>query len=270
VSGPGGPAAAEAWRSSLEALAIPQEILSRAPANPWELPRELFRFDAGAELPRTPSHDRAAEALPPQGSVLDVGCGGGRASLALVPPAAQVTGVDESAEMLAEFSRAAGAAGVPAVAVRGLWPDVSGRDEIEPADVVVCHHVVYNVADLVPFVTALAPCARRRVVVELTDRHPRAGLKVLWQEIWGLDRSEGPDAATAVEVVREAGIDVVAESFELPARPGRTRESLVAMVRAHLCVGPERDSEIDRLLPSDYATGNRAVTCMWWDGTATS
>jgi SAM-dependent methyltransferase len=260
--------AADAWRSSLEALAIPAEILSQAPANPWELPRDLFLVDAGVEPASTPSRERAAEVIPPAGSVLDVGCGGGRASVALVPPAAHLTGVDQSAEMLTAFSRAAGAAGVAAVAVRGTWPDVAEQEAIEPADVVVCHHVVYNVADLVPFVTALTRAAKRRVVVELTDRHPRAGLTEVWREIWALDRSEGPNAADAVAVVREAGMDVTIETFDLPPRAGRTREAVVATVRRHLCVGPERDADIDRLLPADFGTWNRPVTCMWWHGEA--
>ncbi len=129
MSGPS--RAAEAWRSSLEALAIPAEILAQAPADPWQLPRELFVVEDGADLPTTPSRRHAAEALRPGGSVLDVGCGGGRASLALVPPAAEVTGVDESAEMLTEFSRAAGARGVAAAAVPGKWPDVAAEGRIK-------------------------------------------------------------------------------------------------------------------------------------------
>ena len=235
--------AAKAWRASLEALAIPPEILAQAPADPWRLPTELFLVEAGKKPPPTPSRERAAEVLPGGGSVLDVGCGGGRASLALVPPAGELTGVDESAEMLAEFSRAAGAAGVPAAAIHGRWPDIAASVPIEPADVVVCHHVLYNVADLVPFVRALTTCAKERVVVELTDRHPRAGLAPLWQEIWGIHRPDGPDATAAAEVVREAGIEV-------------------------LCAGPERDGEIDRLLPGDFDTGRRSVTCLWWPGAA--
>src|SRR5580704_2162219 len=142
--------AAEAWRSSLEALAIPSSILAQAPADPWELPRELFLVDAGAELPPSVSRHRAVEVLPAGGSVLDVGSGGGRACIALVPPAVELTGVDESAVMLAEFSRAATAAGVSSVAIHGRWPAISSDSRIEPVDVVVCHHVVYNVADLVP------------------------------------------------------------------------------------------------------------------------
>ena len=44
----------------------------------------------------TPSHRVAHEALPSGGTLLDVGCGGGAASLPLAPPAALLVGLDQS------------------------------------------------------------------------------------------------------------------------------------------------------------------------------
>ena len=55
--------------------------------------------------------------------------------------------------------------------VHGRWPDVHAR--VEMADVAVCGHVVYNVADLGAFVTALTEHASRRVVLEFTEVHPQ-------------------------------------------------------------------------------------------------
>jgi hypothetical protein len=45
--------------------------------------------------------------------------------------------------------------------------------------VAVCHHVVYNVGNLAKFLTALDGHAERRVVLELTDRHPQSDLSPL-------------------------------------------------------------------------------------------
>ena len=56
------------------------------------------------------------------------------------------------------------------------------------ADVVVCHHVVYNVADIVPFLTALATHARLAVVLELTSRHPQVAWSDAWRHFWGIER----------------------------------------------------------------------------------
>src|SRR5206468_6423209 len=140
-------------------------------------PVELFR--AGAEHSDTPSRDVALEALPPGGAVLDVGCGGGAASFALVPPAGRVIGVDSTPEMLTEYAAEAGRRGVDHEEIAGGWPDVAARAGV--ADLVVCQHVFYNVSDLPPFVGALTKAARSRVVVELTATHPRTASAALWR-----------------------------------------------------------------------------------------
>src|SRR6266508_2384534 len=180
------------WRAQLEAWAIPEEILAAAPESPWSFPVGLFR--ARAERARaggrqTPSNREAARWLPPGGSVLDVGAGAGAASLPLAGVAGRLVAVDESAAMVEAFLAAAAGAGAHAQGIQGRWPEVAGR--VDPADVVVCHHVLYNVADLAPFAGALTDHARRRVVVELTDRHPLVGLAPLWRRFHGLERPSG-------------------------------------------------------------------------------
>ena len=159
---------AEQWRQELAGWEIPAALVANAPEPPWGFPVGLFH--AEPDPVDTFSRDRALDVLPPNGSVLDVGCGGGAASLALVPRAATVTGVDSGPGMLADFAASADARGVAHHEVAGTWPDIAG--EVDAADVVVCHHVFYNVASLPPFVTALTSHARRRVVVELTAEHP--------------------------------------------------------------------------------------------------
>src|SRR5207249_10460980 len=116
--------------------------------------------------PPSPSVRRAMEALPEGGSVLDIGSGSGAASLSLVPPAAFITAVDPVEDMLASFRELAARCGVGFSTVRGAWPDVAPK--VQPADVVVCAHVLYNVQDLRPFVQAMTERAGRRVVVEVT------------------------------------------------------------------------------------------------------
>ena len=98
--------AATRWAEQLSAWEIPAEIVAQAPESPWTcLPAD---FAVGSVGPvSTASSPFEREVLPPDGSVLDVGCGGGRASLALVPPAARIIGVDQSADMLRELERSA-------------------------------------------------------------------------------------------------------------------------------------------------------------------
>lgn len=263
--------AADRWREELAAWAIPDEIRAGAPESPWSFSPTMFARRAEqvvAEAADTPSRRRALEVLPPGGSVLDVGVGGGAGCLALVPPAGLVVGVDDGEGMLAAFAAGADRLGVTHREVAGTWPAMAG--EVDPADVVVCHNVLYNIGDLVPFVAALTDHARHRVVVEVSGNHPTSNLNPLWLAIHGLVRPTTPTAEDAIAVVEEMGLKVAYEQSERPWEPPRgDRADQVAMTRRRLCVGPDRDAEIGVLLDqvAAEAPARRSVT-MWWDGTA--
>jgi len=256
-------------RAALGEWAIPQEIYDAAPEPPWHFSPELFarRAEQAVEEPAGPSRRRALEALPDGGSVLDVGMGGGAASLPLAPPAALLTGVDQGEGMLEVFARAAERRGVAHHEVCGSWPEVAGK--VESADVVVCHHVVYNIADRVPFIAALTASARHRVVVEMSADHPTSNLNPLWLAFHGLERPTSPTAEDALAVLAEMGLDVASEELERPwTPPGGDPAEIVAMFRRRLCVGPERDAEIQAHLDSrGQGPVLRSVT-LWWEGGA--
>ena len=259
--------AARRWERDLQSWSIPQPILDQAPEPPWGFPTALFSRaaeQAVAEDPPGPSRLRALEALPDGGVVLDVGVGGGAASLPLAPPARLLIGVDQSPRMLASFAEACGRRGVAHREVQGDWPEVAPL--VEPVEVVVCHHVLYNVGDLVPFVDALTRHARRRVVVELTAEHPMARLNELWRVLHGIERPDRPTADDAHEVVREMGLSVQREEGERPSLWWEVdRAERIAFVRRRLCVGPERDAEIEALLPAPQEEAPLRVVTLWWD-----
>lgn len=270
--------ALEDWRDGLAAMAIPEEILAAAPESPWGCPTDLFRRRVEATR-REPSMlvERALEALPEVGTVLDVGVGGGATSLPLAARAARIIGVDSSESMLASFRASALEAGVAAVAVQGSWPDVAAR--VEPADVVVCGHVLYNVGDLGPFARALTDQARRRVVVEITGAHPLAWMSDLWRRFHGLERSSGPTADDAEAALGELGLGVSRQDREIEPRSGGfdRREDAVALVRRRLCLPADLDAEIaealgDRLAERGglWSAGpvTQPIVTMWWSGSA--
>ena len=264
------PTAAQHWSHALAQWAIPDDILAQAPAPPWDFPPELFARTARRALADgsfSASRRRAAYALPESGSVLDVGAGGGAASLPLAPPAGLLTAVDESREMLAVFASVAERRGVTHQEVYGKWPDVA--PEVAAADVVVCHNVAYNVADLVPFVAALTDHARCRVVLELTEEHPTAHLNPLWLALHGVVRPTTPTADDALALLSEMGIAAHCERFvrQWP-QPGANRAETVAFIRRRLCVGPERDAEIDTLLEPGAEVPVRHLVTIWWAGSA--
>jgi SAM-dependent methyltransferase len=252
--------ATERWATQLAEWAIPDEILAQAPESPWTFSPALFTAptDPG---PDTPSRRREREALPDRGTVLDVGCGGGAAGLALVPPAARVVGFDPGADLLAAFTARAGEMGVDHEAIEGRWPEDAARAPM--GDVVVCHHVAYNVPALGDFARELSAHARRRVVMELTARHPRSGVNHLWRHFWDLERPSGPTAEDAAGALVEAGIEPQVERS--PRIPRRVDTAVrVASVRKYLCLPAERDPEIEALLGQEPELAGEVVT-LWWE-----
>lgn len=259
------PRPGDRWRQTLRAWAVPQEIVDNAPGPERSLEPERFRWrpEDDAKQPVRPSRRRALEALPDRGSVLDVGVGGGASSLGLAPKPTVITGVDPMEGMLVSFEASAHAAGVTVRTVHGSWPDVA--EEVEPADVVVCHHAIYHVVEIEDFVTALTARARHRVVLEVSADAPVAGLSPLWKMLHGIDRPDRPAADQAQQVFAAMGLAVEREDMVLPAQRQEVTPDLVAFIRHRLYVGPERDPEIEGFLRARMAREHR-VAALWWPG----
>jgi SAM-dependent methyltransferase len=272
VTGPAEATPADRWRAELLSWAIPPEILAAVADSPWAIPTDVFarRADSAVAAPDGASYRVAMEAVDGGGSVLDVGSGAGAASLPLGQP---IVAVDVNAEMLAALTTRAQRLGLPVTTVEGRWPDVA--DQTPVADVVVCHHVAYNVPDLGPFAIALTEHARRRVVLELTANHPMAALNPLWTEMHGISRPSRPTAWDALEVLRELGITPHIETGPRPPRPEYPGfAELVAITRRRLCLPPARDDELAATLlrlgvdpehPRDLPPAQDLLVTLWWD-----
>jgi SAM-dependent methyltransferase len=231
----------------------------------------IRRADSALANPTGLSYQRAHEAIAGRGTVLDVGCGAGTASL---PLGQAIIGVDISERMLAELRHKAEQAGLSVTTIQGRWPDVAAQAPV--ADVVVCHHVVYNVPDLAEFAVALDRHASRRVVIELSASHPTAPLNPLWKALHGLTRPTRPTADDAIAVLREAGIDANRELGPRPPRPEYDDfDELIAVTRRRLCLTPDRDGDlriellrlgVDPRHPRDLPGPDRdTVVTLWWD-----
>ena len=258
--------AARRWAQQLAGWGIPDEIVAAAPSDPWELaPSD---FSPARRRPSVAAGVAAEAALDPPGSVLDVGCGAGAASLTLPPQAVTtVTGVDQSADMADAFEAARVEAGFDGRSVIGDWSEV--LPDLDPHDVVVAHHVVYNVPDLAGLVAAMTAVARRRVVIEMTERHPRDRLTPYFRALHDLDRPDGPTTDDLVAVVRELGIEPIVERAEGGGSLHRDSEdAVVASLGRQLCVGPDRAEEIRAVLRTQPADGRRQVAVVHWNGAA--
>lgn len=268
--------AVERWNSGLSAWAIPEKIIEAAPESPWGFPSQLFATRAASAMqrPLSLSHQTALEALPRAGTVLDVGVGGGAGSLPMAHSCSLIMAVDSSQKMLDAFGVAAAQTGVQTQTTLGAWPAVS--DQVNSADVVVCHHVLFNVPDLEPFALALDSKAKNRVVVEVTPNHPLSWMNDLWMLFHGLQRPTVPSYRDAAAALREIGFPAQTAVIDGPPVTSgfATRADAVALMRKRLCLHPEQDEPLaealgDRLIERDglwsAAPADHSIVTLWWD-----
>jgi SAM-dependent methyltransferase len=253
------------WAEALGGWAVPEHLVAAAAESPYFFNPAVFVGAADAALDRdhdSPSDLLARDALPAGGSVLDVGCGAGAASLRL--PAGRVVGVDQSAELLEAFVARAAERGVRSDAIQGEWPQVASRTPA--SDVAVCHHVVYNVADLAGFATALADHAERRVVLELTAVHPLTWMAPYWQALHDIVQPDRPTADDAVAVLSELGVDVHQRRWRRELQMiGEHDADAVARIARRLCLPPGRCDELAALLARVPPPSEHEVVTLWWD-----
>jgi SAM-dependent methyltransferase len=248
----------------LRAWAIPDAVVAAAEVSPYFFDPGVFVAAADAALARaedSPSDAVAGAALPSRGSVLDVGAGGGAASLRL--PAARITAVDPSRELLDAFTVRAVARGIEADTVEGSWPEVANAAPV--ADVVVCHHVLYNVPDLAAFAAELTAHARRRVVVELTAVHPMAWMTPYWEALQGVPQPTRPTADDAVAVLAQLGYAPErAEWTRAVQMIGENGPDRTDRIARRLCLPADRRDELERLLTAIPPPARREVVTLWW------
>ncbi len=261
------------WKEQLERWAIPEHILAQAEIAPWSHDPSTFAVDDTVDA-RSAVYELARELLPLDGgSVLDVGSGGGRSSIPLVPRASSIVAVDENEAMLARFAQAAEEAGVRHEEVHGRFPDVVHDAEraghpVQPCDIAVCHHVLFNVPDLEPFIIALTAMARLGVVVVIPDRHPLSAWNPAWKHFWNLDRPEGPTSNDAIAVVRALGFEPEVHVVPRPALARRADDpqSMAVAACRRLCLPGERAEEVALWLADNPPAFMREVVVLRWPG----
>jgi SAM-dependent methyltransferase len=252
---------AKNWATALSQWGLPQEILDQAEQSPWIHPPALFTVPD--EIPVSPSHTKATEAVPPNGSVLDIGCGGGIAAFACIPTAETVYGVDHQPEMLELFAAQAEKLHVKHAQFLGDWPDI--QDAVPTADVVTCHHVVYNVSDIEPFLTALNSHANKRVVIEMPQEHPLASMRAAWKYFWNLDRPTQPTPSMLLEILSEMGINANIEYWDSTLGRDISNKQSVEFMRIRLCLPKSRLADVESYLAKNNQPVVRKVATIWWD-----
>ena len=130
-------------------------------------------FRADPRRTDDPTLDRVAREVDRDKTLLDVGGGAGRFALPLALHCRHVTVVEPSESIVGEFRDGARDAGIDNLSVtQGSWEEA----HVEPADVVLCSHVVYGIADVAPFVRKLGSHARERVLMLVFMDSPQSAL----------------------------------------------------------------------------------------------
>jgi len=108
--------------------------------------------------------------IAPTKTLIDVGAGAGRHAVPLAERLEWVTAVEPSEGMRSHIAPRDNI-----TVIASTWEDA----EVAPADLVTCSHVLYGVADIVPFLTKLERSARERVFVMLRETDlPHASAEV--------------------------------------------------------------------------------------------
>jgi hypothetical protein len=82
----------------------------------------------------------------------------------------------------------------------------------------MCAHVVFDVADVAPFLAAMGERATAGIVIEMTARHPWVGLAPYYRALHGLERPRGPGWEDLVAVIQEvAEIEPDVERWQRPS-----------------------------------------------------
>ena len=199
----------------------------------WGKRARQYRAALHERTDEDPFFVRVRAQVTPQSTVLDVGAGTGRHTLALAPHVARVTAVEPSAAMLGLLREDLKAQGIQNVAtVASEWLGA----EVEPADLVICSHVLYPIADVAPFLRKLSARAMRRAFIYVRV-DPLPTDFGLWSEFHGVPLQLQPTHMDLLNAMAELDIapdvEVVQHRFTWTFA---TIDEAVTQVRNSLCL----------------------------------
>lgn len=210
--------AVERWQELIRARAIQMDAayarLGRTSADFWDRRARGFHRSTRASASNDPFYLRLREQVTAQDSVLDVGAGTGRFSLALAPLVRQVTALEPNASMLGYLRQEIAASGARNLAtVQSEWENAPADLR---ADIVICSHVLYPILDIVPFLQKLDAASERACYLYLRATHIDEITAPLWRHFHGDRRCLPPGYIHALDVLYELGIYANVEVLTAP------------------------------------------------------
>lgn len=234
---------AELWRAQVAAEHAQYDQLCdpRLRPGPDWWATQAARFHARSR--HRPQPDAfLSEVMPfvaPGRTVIDVGAGTGRYAVPLARAGAQVIAVDSSPAMLRFLRQDAESENLPITVVEGRWEEA----EVPVADVAICAHVLYPIAEAATFLRKLDVRSRRCFLL-LNYESPAAWMAPLWRVAYGVERLPLPGALEALALLHQLGID--AQLTPIPTTTPIHFASLdeaLDETRARLCLAPDTANE---------------------------
>ncbi len=210
--------AVERWNALINARAQQMDAayarLGRTSADYWDRRASSFHRWTKESTASDPLFLRVRSELTPEMSVLDVGAGTGRFTLALAPLVQQVIAVEPNAAMLDYLRRDAQEEGLTNITpLQTTWQDTPSDLS---ADIVICSHVLYPIADIVPFLARLHTATRRACYIYMRATPFDAITGHLWKHFHGDERCYPPSYIHALDVLYEMGIYAHVDVVHLP------------------------------------------------------
>lgn len=206
------------WEAMLNARAQQMDAaytrLGRTSADFWDRRARRFHSTTKDAVARDPLFHRLQSVITSRMSVLDVGAGTGRFTLALAPAARHITAVEPNATMLGYLSHDASLQSLTNItSLQSTWQDAP---EGLSADIVICSHVLYPIFAIEPFLAKLYEATRHTCYIYMRATAIDALTGQFWRHFHGDDRCLPPAYIHAVDVLFEMGIYANVEVVKLP------------------------------------------------------
>jgi SAM-dependent methyltransferase len=144
--------------------------------------------------------------LAPGKTLIDVGAGTGRHTAPLAERLEWVTAVEPSEGMRSHIPPLDNV-----TVIASTWEEA----EVAPADLVLCSHALYGVADVVPFLEKISASARERAFVVIRARQLGDAADRVARAL-GVDRPRQPELLDLLPLLRRLGIDFDVATLRYP------------------------------------------------------
>jgi SAM-dependent methyltransferase len=210
--------AVQRWNEILDARAQQMDAayarLGRTSADFWERRARGFHRSTRDTVSRDPFYLRLCKKVTTHNSVLDVGAGTGRFSLALAPKVEHIFAVEPSVAMLDFFRQDATEKDLRNISfVQKTWQEAP--DNLR-ADIVICSHVIYPIRDIEPFLLKLQEATLQGCYIYVRSTHIDALTAGLWQHFHHDERCLPPSYIHVLDVLYEMDIFANVEIVSLP------------------------------------------------------